>query len=167
MVLVTFAPLPRDPSYVPTLPAIEYPVLCPPPLPSCCPSVVQILVESPLSSIQPPPTAAPSGSDLPDKARVASPIAMSSSTPVNQDPALAPPPPATAPPAGPPAADAGASPHVLDSTQIVQLLRHFPSVYQVSRATFSSFPFVPFPLRAGCTTPRLSVSVGSSGVGYV
>jgi hypothetical protein len=58
---------------------------------------------------------------------------MSSSTPVNQDPALAPPPPATASPAGPPAADASASPHVLDSTQIVQLLRHFPSVYQVSR----------------------------------
>lgn len=85
---------------------------------------------------------------------------MSSSTPVNQDPALAPPPPATAAPAGPPAADADASPHVLDSTQIVQLLRHFPGVYQVSRATITTFAFVPFPLRAVCAIPRLNVSVG-------
>ncbi|KAH9993428.1 hypothetical protein BJV77DRAFT_366590 [Russula vinacea] len=55
---------------------------------------------------------------------------MSPSTPANQDPALAPPPPATAPSTGPPAADPAASPHLLDSTQVVQLLRHFPSVYQ-------------------------------------
>jgi len=53
-----------------------------------------------------------------------------SSTPVNQDPALAPPPPATAPPAGAPAADSTSPPHLLDSAQIVQLLRHFPNVYQ-------------------------------------
>jgi hypothetical protein len=76
---------------------------------------------------------------------------MSSSTPVNQDPALAPPPPAAAPPAGPPAADAGSSPHVLDSTQIVQLLRHFPSVYQVSRAT--SHPFLSFPFHSELAAP--------------
>ena len=156
---------------VPTLTEIEYPllprlVLCPPPLGSCCPSVVQVLVPPPVLD-RTPPTAASSASDLPDKALEASPIAMSSSTPGNQDPALAPPPPATAPPAGPPAADAGASPHVLDSTQIVQLLRHFPSVYQVSRATITTFPFVPFPLRAGYSTPCLSVSVGSSGITYV
>ncbi|KAI9431164.1 hypothetical protein H4582DRAFT_2009996 [Lactarius indigo] len=53
-----------------------------------------------------------------------------SSTPVNQDPALAPPQPAAAPPTGAPAADPAAPPHLLDSAQIVQLLRHFPSVYQ-------------------------------------
>lgn len=53
-----------------------------------------------------------------------------SSTPANQDPALAPPPPATVPPVGAPATDPAASPHPLDSAQIVQLLRHFPSVYQ-------------------------------------
>lgn len=53
-----------------------------------------------------------------------------SSTPVNQDPALAPPPTAAAPPAGAPAADPAAPPHLLDSAQIVQLLRHFPTVYQ-------------------------------------
>ena len=78
---------------------------------------------------------------------------MSSSTPANQDPALVPPPPATAAAAGPPAADAAASPHLLDSTQVVQLLRHFPSVYQVSRTILLPFPFPPFLLRAGCTTP--------------
>jgi hypothetical protein len=72
---------------------------------------------------------------------------MSSSAPVNQDPGLAP--PATAPPAGPPAADPAAS-HVLDSTQVVQLLRSFPSVYQVSQRTSHPFPFLPFLLRAGC-----------------
>ena len=65
-----------------------------------------------------------------------------SSTPVNQDPALAPPPPAAAPPAGAPAADPAAPPHLLDSAQIVQLLRHFPNVYQVG---LISLPFPPFP----------------------
>ena len=55
-----------------------------------------------------------------------------SSTSANQDPALAPPPPATVPTVGPPATDPAASPNALDSAQIVQLLRHFPSVYQVS-----------------------------------
>ena len=120
---------------LPTLPTIEYP-------PSSCPlstttpillSVcTQVLAQSPLSSIELRPPLPQSGSDLLDKAHVASPKAMSSSTPVNQDPVLAPSPPTTAPPAGPPAADAGASPQVLDSTQIVQLLRHFPGVYQVS-----------------------------------
>jgi len=78
---------------------------------------------------------------------------MSSSTPVSQDLALAPPPPATAPPGGPPVADANASPHVLDSTQIVQLLRHFPTVYQVSRATFSSLPFLSFPFHSELAVP--------------
>jgi hypothetical protein len=64
-----------------------------------------------------------------------------SSTPANQDPALAPPPPATAPPAGAPASDSAASPHLLDSAQIVQLLRHFPSVYQVSLPSIRFPPF--------------------------
>ncbi|KAH9023315.1 hypothetical protein EDB84DRAFT_1402334 [Lactarius hengduanensis] len=53
-----------------------------------------------------------------------------SSTPVSQDPALAPPQPPAAPLTGAPAADPAAPPHLLDSAQIVQLLRHFPSVYQ-------------------------------------
>ncbi|KAN0129447.1 Psilocybin cluster transcription regulator [Lactarius tabidus] len=52
-----------------------------------------------------------------------------SSTPVNQDPALVPPPPAAAPPAGAPAADPAAIPQPLDGPGIVQLLRHFPNVY--------------------------------------
>ena len=91
------------------------------------------------------PTAS-SGSDLPDKTTLRNerphiPIVMSS-TSANQDPALAPPPTATAPPAGAPATDPAASPHLLDSAQIVQLLRHFPSVYQVSHP--SSF-YILFP----------------------
>jgi len=53
-----------------------------------------------------------------------------SSTPANQDPTLAPPSSSAAPPAGPSASDPAASPHLLDSAQIVQLLRSFPSVYQ-------------------------------------
>jgi hypothetical protein len=75
---------------------------------------------------------------------------MSSST---QDSALAPPPPATAPIAGPPAADPATSSHVLDSTQVVQLLRHFPSVYSVSQPILSAFLSLPFLLRAGLHHP--------------
>ena len=70
-----------------------------------------------------------------------------SSTPVNQDPSLAPPPPAAAPPAGAPAADPAASSQLLDSAQIVQLLRHFPGVYQVSRPSTSLSQSTPSCLR--------------------
>lgn len=93
--------------------------------------------------------AASTGSDLPDKTtlrneRPTIPIVMSS-TPGNQDPALAPPPPAAVPAAGAPATDPAASPHLLDSAQIVQLLRHFPNVYQVSHLLpcVSSSPSLP------------------------
>ena len=87
-----------------------------------------------------------------------------SSTPANQDPALAPPPPATAPPAGAPASDSAAPPHLLDSAQIVQLLRHFPSVYQVSLPPSVFPPFVSSP--SWQRRPHLRVRVGSSGITY-
>jgi hypothetical protein len=69
-----------------------------------------------------------------------------SSTPVNQDPALVPPPPAAAPPAGAPAADPAAIPQPLDGPGIVQLLRHFPNVYHVGLLpSFLPF-FSPLPI---------------------
>lgn len=142
VVLVTSRFHPRDPSILRTPPrrlAIQYPL----PLSSLHHQHLLSLtlrthntergVRSLHSTLVP---TASSGSDLPDKRTLRNerphiPIVMSS-TPANQDPALAPPPPATVPPVGAPATDPAASPHPLDSAQIVQLLRHFPSVYQVS-----------------------------------
>ena len=108
------------------------------------------------------PTAS-SGSDLPDKTTLRNerphiPLVMSS-TSANQDPALAPPPTATAPPAGAPATDPAASPHLLDSAQIVQLLRHFPSVYQVSHPPCFYILFLPPPTLPAGARPTLSVRV--------
>ena len=76
-----------------------------------------------------------------------------SSTPVNQDPALAPPPPVAPPPAGAPAAEPDAPQHLLDNAQIVQLLRHFPGAFQVGLIP----PFIPsssFPPWCVCVCVR-------------
>jgi hypothetical protein len=70
-----------------------------------------------------------------------------SSTPGNQDPALASQSPTTAPSTSTPATDPAAPPHLLDSAQIVQLLRHFPSVYQVRPILLTLPPLPSFLLR--------------------
>ena len=100
-----------------------------------------------------------------------------SSTPANQDPALAPPAAAAPPPAGAPSTDSAAAiGPPLDGAQIVQILRHFPNVYHVGLLP-SSFPFLPsLLLRAlgserrgiisvGCALPR--DSGGGSRLGHV
>ncbi len=84
-----------------------------------------------------------------------------SSNKVNKDRASAPPPPAAASLPAESAADPAAPPQILDSAQIVQLLRHLPGVYQVRLVL--SFPLVNSPFHFPSFPPWRACIRGNKG----